>query len=632
MTTYSISAPDGKVYEIEGPAGATQDQIQNEVMRQNPHLSAPAPAPVAADPETPRSAWDKASAGDIVAGLPATRMIAGIASPVVGALQVGANIGDWIAEKTGSDPVFGKWIAEQVKGYDEAKKRGMAALGVTGPDMMGVVGAAVTGGLALKNVAPAATYLGKVAQGGAVGAVAGATTPSSTPGISETGKQAAVGAVLGGAVPAVTPILKAGYHVIEPMFDKGQAAIKQRALVEAAGDRGQQVLNALRDPKQNIVPGSLPTAGEAAVPAGSVEFSALQKSASKVPGTASEYLARADSNKTAQIKQLRTVGRTEADLVAAEASRDANALVNYAAANNAGIDQGMAAALKPQIQDLMTRPVMLKLKKDTVKWAADNSIATPNFGSVEGLDYLKKSLDRQIKAAAAGNDAKAAADLVTLMKNKEDLLFLLKDIAPAYDSARAAFAAQSVPVNQMRVGQYLENKLVPALGEDGKLRAASFAGAVKDAPGTIRRSLDGSPRFEKLTSVLDKPQMDAVQSVVDDLARGAKFEDMAKFGGSTANAMSLATESIGGGGSGKLPGLLSRAAAVANMLIARAEGRLDKKLALELAKEMLSPVATAASLEKGLASQATSNSLAKARLPATVVGVQSSTNAMQKRK
>ena len=40
MTTYSISAPDGKTYEIDGPAGASQEQVQNEVIRQNPHLSA----------------------------------------------------------------------------------------------------------------------------------------------------------------------------------------------------------------------------------------------------------------------------------------------------------------------------------------------------------------------------------------------------------------------------------------------------------------------------------------------------------------------------------------------------------------------------------------------------------------
>ena len=150
-----------------------------------------------------QSAWDAASAGDIVAGLPATRMIAGAAAPVVGALQVGANIGDWIAEKTGSDPVFGKWLAAQIGGYEEAKKRGMAALGDTGADLAGLAGSAATGAVALKGVAPAATYLGKVLQGGTVGAGAGVLTPSATPGLEQTGKQAVAGAVLGGAAVAV---------------------------------------------------------------------------------------------------------------------------------------------------------------------------------------------------------------------------------------------------------------------------------------------------------------------------------------------------------------------------------------------------------------------------------------------
>jgi len=41
MTTYSIAAPDGKTYQIDGPAGASQAAIREEVMRQHPHLAAP---------------------------------------------------------------------------------------------------------------------------------------------------------------------------------------------------------------------------------------------------------------------------------------------------------------------------------------------------------------------------------------------------------------------------------------------------------------------------------------------------------------------------------------------------------------------------------------------------------------
>lgn len=52
MTTYSIQAPDGKTYRIDGPQGATQEQVQAEVMRQNPHLASAQQQ----SPEAPR--WD----------------------------------------------------------------------------------------------------------------------------------------------------------------------------------------------------------------------------------------------------------------------------------------------------------------------------------------------------------------------------------------------------------------------------------------------------------------------------------------------------------------------------------------------------------------------------------------------
>ena len=36
MALYRITAPDGRTYEVQGPDGATQRQVEAELLRQNP--------------------------------------------------------------------------------------------------------------------------------------------------------------------------------------------------------------------------------------------------------------------------------------------------------------------------------------------------------------------------------------------------------------------------------------------------------------------------------------------------------------------------------------------------------------------------------------------------------------------
>lgn len=53
MPTYSIAAPDGKTYQIDGPEGATTEQVRAEVIRQHPHLGeTQTAAPAAEFPES----------------------------------------------------------------------------------------------------------------------------------------------------------------------------------------------------------------------------------------------------------------------------------------------------------------------------------------------------------------------------------------------------------------------------------------------------------------------------------------------------------------------------------------------------------------------------------------------------
>lgn len=594
---------------------------------------APTTAPAAAPVGDTRSAWDRASMGDIVAGLPATRIIAGALSPFVGAVQAGANIGDYINEKMGKDPMLSEWIAGKIGEYESSKKRGMAALGDTGADVAGTVGGGVSGGLLLRGMVPAAGYGGRIAQGTAVGAGAGATTPSSTPGIEQTMVQTGMGGTLGGAVPAVAPAVVAGARgayrtLIEPMTNP--TAIKGRAYMEAAGDKAPQIINALRT-NQPAVPGSLPTAGEAAISAGRPEFSALQASAEKVLPT--NYLAREDARNAARKGVMGQVAGTDADMAAARTLRETTAKQNYGLAKIEGIDQDMAAAMQPQIDSLMGRPSMVEAKALAVKLAREKDIELTDFGSIEGLDWVKKGLDEQISAAAKVGSAAGKEKLSALMQTKSDLLATIKEIAPAYDVARAKFAEQSKPINQMEVGQYLKDKLTSAVDETAGQKATSFAGAVRDAPGTLKRSLTGAPRYEKLSDVLTPDQIAKVESVRQDFANIARQELMAQKGAQAGpNAMDVATRSISSAtGGGKIPNPLSRVVTMANAVIGRLEGKIDRKLAIEIAAEMLDPKVVAAILEKEVAkatrkagSAATTNKL---RLPATAIGVNALTDA-----
>jgi hypothetical protein len=81
----------------------------------------------------------------------------------------------------------------------------------------------------------------------------------------------------------------------------------------------------------------------------------------------------------------------------------------------------------------------------------------------------------------------------------------------------------SKKLNRMEVGQYLINKLQQPGAVEGDVglnaeRLGSFAAAVENAAGTIKRST-GQPRFEKLSDVLTPKEVQSVRSVLKDLSR-----------------------------------------------------------------------------------------------------------------
>ena len=175
MPIYSISAPDGKTYQIEGPAGASQEQVQAEVLRQNPNAGMPR-ASAGAFGET---------GGGAALGRPINRgalnvqetprplesslvgaLKSGIIDPTLGVAQLasGGNIGGAAAQN----------YAQQAKPYQEANPGSY----LTGQIAGGIAPAA--GSLKAIGAIPSFAKAAPVLQTMGASALQGAVMPNET--------------------------------------------------------------------------------------------------------------------------------------------------------------------------------------------------------------------------------------------------------------------------------------------------------------------------------------------------------------------------------------------------------------------------------------------------------------------
>lgn len=462
-----------------------------------------------------------------------------------------------------------------------------------------------TGGLEGGKSFP--NLLARVAGGATVG---GASSALVSP------EDVGVGAGVGAALPfAYTGLRGIGQGLATALSPKSSA------LLEATEGREQEIINALRGQTQ-LVPGSMPTAGEAAAPVGATRFSALQKSAEEV--LPSEYFARGQQQAAARQAQVQTVGRSEAELAAAKTARSAEASQLYEEAK-----RGTVKADKT-FDTLLSRPSMSRALQRAAQLASERgeqfAVAqakpsefisydpifniekrTPEVIAeypVSSLHTLKIAMDDLVKDPAAYGISRA--EVAAINETRKEYVKWLASKSAKYDEARAAFAKASGPINQMEIGQYLEQKLTAPLSDTTTQRAGVYAQALRDAPSTIRRATEGVPRFEQLKDVLTPDQVKAVESVRADLARGKLFEDQARAARAAGpEALGAAQEAFRAAqGGADMPSLLSRPAAIANAILKRVAGKMDRKLAIELATEMLSPEETALAIEKAMAQKA----------------------------
>lgn len=444
------------------------------------------------------------------------------------------------------------------------------------------------------------------------------------------------GAALSRAGGAINPMRPLAPIIEVPIqyVGRGAGAVynaldpKSTAYLTAVEGRGPEVLNALRGATE-IVPGSKPTAAQAASPVGATRFAAMGESAART--TPTPYFERAEAQKAAQLGAVRQVGGTAADLTAAEAARKSTASQLYGIADRALVradDTFMGLLSRPSMDKVLARAGALAAEKGQPFQIGQNRPAQVVPSSIvdeagrplgqtvipgevaqfpgSSLHAMKMAFDDLIKNPERFGIGSAEAAAIN--KTRGQFLQWAESKAPDYKVARETFAAQSRPINQMQVGQFLEGKLTPALGEEtARLRAAGFATAMENAPGTIKRAT-GQTRFEQLSEVLTPEQLRIVEDVRADLARAKATEAQAAAArGAGPDVNLMGTEVMG---TVRAPNFINNVTTVANDLLRRLQGKLDQKLAIELAAEMIDPAAAAAALEKALARQARGEKMA----------------------
>lgn len=384
---------------------------------------------------------------------------------------------------------------------------------------------------------------------------------------------------------------------------------KANLLMESVEGRAPEVINALRQQRQ-YVPGSTPTAGEVVAEIGMqpravplTRYAALQESATKV--LPSEYLAREQAQEAARLNYLRNIGGAD------PASQFVFNAATRMRANEAKMLYGVAGAKivleDATLQALKQRPSMQKAfdlaeklaKEEGVTFGSvspTSAIATPGKRGylVADMHYVKQALDDMIKDPVSAGIAKTEAKLIT--NTRQQFLEWLEKNAPEYKTARESFAARSKPITQMEIGEFLEKKLVGARGEE---RPGVFAAAVKEAPTTIKRAT-GQTRFEKLSEVLTPQQVKIVKNIQADLDRQLALSQQAAAArqtgpGATRAGSELMEAALGGVAA---PNVLNAVITATNAILRRLGAKIDRKVALEIATEMLDPQQAALALEQ----------------------------------
>lgn len=570
MAKYRITGPDGAVYEVNAPEGATEDQVLAYV----------------------RQSSGKPKKTVQAAKQPEHDPTEGMSGPELFAAGIGKSIYD---TGRGVKQLFGGLSREQV----DEQRRLDAPLARRGAGMAGNIagtvaqvvvpgGAAVRGASAAPRAAGAvrAAALPSTIAGNAVqGAVIGAVQPVGS------GDSRLANMLLGGGAGAAGSAIPKGIGAlyrgtgsyigkITPMGVERRAA---RVLMAEA-----QNPQALLTAQPSTIPGVQRTLAEETLDPG---IARLERNA-RSTGRGFDQLDRA--NNAARVQALRGFAGDEAQIAQLEAARDqaANPLLRQAMQATGADTSRLLTRIDRAVGRYEGRPAVQQTLRDvrqllTRPATAAEKAASPNWpdlvprDEVAQLYNVRKTLGDLMSGKLAGEKPYAQAATRELIAIRNGLDRVMGKASPEFGQYLDAYRDGSRAVNRAQLGQQLiegggGNILDPVTGLP-TLTAGSFGRQANNLDATAAKATGF--RKARAESILQPEDLATVRAVQDDLNRRS-FAATAGSGGNSQTFERMAlNDRLAGGFAARIP-VIGR---VAEYLGQIGETRLQAKLGEMLA-------------------------------------------------
>lgn len=553
------------------------------------------------------------SIGALIGGPPGALAGAGIgarAAPVVlGVADIGTSLYNTLAQRLGYGAV--PTPSETFIRAGENLGIGVNAEPITKAVVGGALGG-YTGARGLQGMAPYFTT--PVAQGvvntmaaqAPLQGLAGGAGGLAVGGLQEAGVTNPIaltaGSVAGGAaVPASLATANLGTRGTNALVNRFGILTDPLAAtrVQTAEGRGPQIVEALRGTPVSETGAAL-TGAQASVGANAPAYTAMLEQASRLlPAQAYEM---AVAQRAARAGTLERGAGTPEERAALVKERSEAAAPLYEAARAPGNVADIAPA-QQIVQTLMNENPGNRALMRELRAINRNMFETDPEGGVALRTDARQigSIIDDLKTAISKEDNRFIKGQLTQVRDA------LVESVPNLPEARAVFRKMSTPINQREGFVFLKEKLESPLMDEGE-RPGVFGGAVKaltserDAPAALRRAITDMPRYKSLDELYPPEQVQMIDAVRLDLARDAKLRELVQRGRETIpDVTKIAKE---GGVGESLPNPLNQTIAIANRILGKMQGQLDRKLAMELAMESLNPQVAAKALERSLARQA----------------------------